>query len=108
MELEQPKVQTNEKNLNEDQEKLILAYEVFEKSEAGKKLLKKLKEYYISDKYNGVIFPRDMQLVLRNFGSVEVYAGYRSGQASVIFAIEHLIEAYKHMDDKQPEKIIVK
>jgi hypothetical protein len=104
MEIEKPKVKTDDKNLNEDKELMILAYEVFEKSEAGKKLFKKLKDLYINNKYSALVFPANMQAVNQQFGSIEVYTGYRSGQNSIIFGIERLLEAYRHMDDKQPTK----
>lgn len=104
MKIEKPKVKIDNKNLNEDQETMILVNEVFNKYEPGKKLLAKLKNLYVSDKYCAVVFPVNVPAILQQFGTVEVYTGYRSGQASVIFGIERLLDEYKHIDDKQDDK----
>jgi len=96
MKTEKLKVQENGGNLNKPNELAILINEVFECTTAGKKLLHLLKEIYISNKNHAVIWPVNPE-ILKKFGSEEVYSGFRSGQASVIFQIEQLIEQYKQI-----------
>lgn len=98
MEIEKPKVQDNKKNLNENRELLDLVYTVFEQNAAGKRLLAKLKELYISDRSTAMVFPGNIQAILQKFGSIDVYSGFKAGQASVIFGIETIIEEYKQME----------
>jgi hypothetical protein len=94
MEIEKPKVKTDDKNLNEENEYFLLAHLIFT-TEHGKKFLKKLKDFYVSDKYTAPVFPTNIYNIMKDFGSVEVYSGYRAGQASVVFAIEKFVEEYK-------------
>lgn len=83
-----------EKNLNEQKELAALVTEVFERNEYGKRLLVYLKDLYISDRYKAALFPTHSS-ILSQFGSVEAYVGFRSGQANVIFHFEELIDQFK-------------
>lgn len=63
---------------------------VFELNVEGKKLLQKLHELYI----DSVAFPA-IPAQLTQFGSPEIYAGFKSGQANVIKFLEFQIKQIK-------------
>lgn len=67
-----------------------LVYEVFELNAVGKELLKKMHEAYV----DGPVFPCN-PIQLQQFGSADIYAGFRSGQANVIKWIELQIQMCK-------------
>jgi hypothetical protein len=97
MEIEKPKVQQSDEP-NKPTELMILINHIFNRTEEGKRLLAVLKDIYISNKYRAFTFPANMEMVLKQYGSVEVYAGYREGQRGVIFWLESMIDAYKKLE----------
>lgn len=100
MEIEKPKVQ-NGNEPNKPTELMLLIDAVFDKTPAGKKVLTALKDIYVSNKNTALVWPANVEAVLKQFGSVEVYSGFKAGQAGVIFWIESMIEAVKNMGTKQ-------
>lgn len=98
MEIESPKVQDNVKDEpNKPNELAILVNNVFECDENGKKLFSVLKDLYVSNSFSAGVLPCPAN-VLPQFGSAEVYMGFREGQKNVIFFLERLLAEYKQME----------
>lgn len=111
MTTENPKIQHNNENQNKPTELMILMHQVFECTDAGKRLLELMKKTYVSDRHQAIVFPMHPHAINQFGGSVDAYCGFRSGQANVIFNIEEFIEQCKQMNAKQTssstEKIVV-
>ena len=87
-------------SMNDEQIKHVARiYNLFEMNEDGKKFLEEIKTML------GTCAPFPMTVTLQEYGnSVEVYAGFKSGQLNLIKYIEAAIMQYKNVVSTEENK----